>query len=85
MSKKDKNEKKDKSIFGIRPYKRILIARKVMGLWVEFPMIDRMNNDPDEFFRQTQDHYSRKWGAKNVRLRLYWEDEIYNGQGKQLK
>jgi len=26
-----------------------------------------------------------EWGAKNVRLRLYWDDEIYTGQGKQLK
>jgi len=84
MGKKDKKKNYVAPVF-VRPYHRIMISRKILGFWLEFPMVDRMDNDPEEFFNQTRDHYSRQWGAKNVRLRLYWQDDLYNGEGKRLK
>lgn len=68
-----------------RPYIRIMIAKKVLGMWFEFWSMERYDDDPLEFFRRTRDHYRRMWGAENVRLRLYWSQEYYNGNGERTQ
>jgi len=82
---KKKEENKEKSLFGIRPYHHIMISRRIMGIWLEYAMIDRYDEEPIDLFRKTRDHYSRLWGPKNVRLRLCWDSEMYNGKGERLK
>jgi len=68
-----------------RPYTRIMISRRILEfLWIEFWSIDRYDDDPLEFFWRTRDHYKRMWGPENVRLRLYWNGEIFDGNGKPI-
>lgn len=66
------------------PYVRIMISRKILWFWVEFTHVNRNGQNPYDFFIKTRDHYKNKWGAKNVRLRLYWQDEFYDGNGNRL-
>jgi len=79
-----KNIIKERSKIFDHPYVRIIIARKVLGLWFEFWSINRYNDDPFELFHRTRDRYRKMWGSKNVRLRLYWSDEYYDGNGKPI-
>lgn len=70
------------SKFGIRPYSTIKISRKIFGLWVEYYTVERYDDDPLVVYHNTR----RVFAGKNMRLRLCWEDEIYDiDTGKRLK
>jgi hypothetical protein len=63
----------------------IHVQRKVWCLfWFEFVTIQRYPSDDAELFRETRDRFAKKYGADNVRLRVTWCQELYNGEGRRL-
>ncbi len=74
---------KNKDVFKV-PYERIMIARKILWMWFEFTHVNRNGSDSYDLFIRTRDHYKNKWGAEKIRLRLYWQPEYYDGNGRRL-
>jgi hypothetical protein len=84
LAKKEAKNRTKSKTFDI-PYTRIMVARKIMGMWFETVHVNRMwGEDALELFRRTRDHYKTIWGPENVRLRLYWPPEYYDGNGHIL-
>lgn len=90
LSKKEKRERKKEKkklknkTFDL-PFVRIDVSRKIWGMWFDIASVYRMwNEDPLKMFWRTRDHYRAIYGPNNVRLKLIWPPEYYDGAGKRL-
>lgn len=64
----------------------LIVQRKIMGIWFDVGFIYRSFGDAHVLlFKHTRDTYVKKWGVDNVRIKMVWNQELYDGKGHYLK
>jgi len=64
----------------------LIVQRRILGIWFEVGFIYRsFGDDCGLLFRYIRDIYVKKWGVDNVRIKMVWKPELYDGKGYYLK